>query len=502
MIKKVQNYLLHNHPLVWNTKIVPIACIIIPMHLLFFVIGYYNGALDFTETEDNYSSRSHELVLFFSALFSILACIIWLVYYLKNNAFKAFYPKTKYSLFKEWGLIFIISFMLCGFCISYYAGVDTKIRSYYSEKEAMKRCKTLSDASIFYGDNYDSPDTEKKLVNDTLRDVELTYVLFNKHRHSLVSLYNKSITNYSFYDATWDSIETLKVKNWLVNNTQDSVKAVMKRFYDMGLEQHLKGNIDDKQWFSLVYTYPHFVQKRVIEDRERELYSPVDYTGMPEVANRKIDTLNEYIKESKNTKYIYYKTYLPIQELEYNYDKIAKNYTNPNVAPELFLLVFYLAFGFSLALFSFRVTSAKNWLIALVGFGIVNIILGMVTIIFNLETFYFIALFFISTLLYGSIIYCIKRNTQKGISGVLLNSLLWAYPFFIPITYNLILESLRHYYGYYNHIYGQFRYDDYPVLQFLDANKSYMLWVNMVFVLVMMLHFSRVIQKWRALADS
>lgn len=223
---------------------------------------------------------------------------------------------------------------------------------------------------------------------------------------------------------------------------------------------------------------------------------------MPEVANRKIDTLNEYIKESKNTKYIYYKTYLPIQELEYNYDKIAKNYTNPNVAPELFLLVFYLAFGFSLALFSFRVTSAKNWLIALVGFGIVNIILGMVTIIFNLETFYFIALFFISTLLYGSIIYCIKRNTQKGISGVLLNSLLWAYPFFIPITYNLILESLRHYYGYYNHIYGQFRYDDYPVLQFLDANKSYMLLVNMVFVLVMMLHFSRVIQKWRALADS
>jgi hypothetical protein len=508
MIKKVQNYLLHNYPLVWNTKIVPIACIIIPMHLLFFVIGYYNGALDFTETEDNYSSRAHDMVIFFSVLVTILATILWLVFYLKNNAFKAFYPKTKYSLVKEWGLTLIISFMLCAFCISYYAGVDTKIRSYYTENEAMKRCKTLSDASIFYGDNYDSPNTEKKLINDTIRNVELTYVLFNKHRYSLVSLYNKSLTNYSFYDATWDSIETLKVKKWLVNNTQDSVKAVMKRFYDMGLEHHLKGNIDDKQWFSLVYTYPNFIQKRNIANKEWELYTPENYTyvdsedGVPAAPTKKIDTLNEYIKEINNTKYIYFKTYLPILELEYNYDKIAKNYTNPNVNGELFLLVFYLAFGFSLALFSFRVTSAKTWLITLVAIGIQNILLAILTITFNLETFYLIALFFITVALYGSFIYIVYRRTKKGISGVLLTGLLWMYPFFIPIAYNLLLESLRHYYGYYNNIYRQFKYEDHPVLQFLDVNKSYMLWVNMLFVLVMMFHFSRVIRKWRALADS
>lgn len=502
MIKKVQNYLLHNHPLVWNTKIVPISCIAIVMHLLFFGLGYYNGALDFTETEDNYSSRAHDLVLFFSALFSILTAIIWLVFYLKNNAFKAFYPKTKYSLFKEWGLIFIISFMLCAFGISYYAGVDAKIRSYYSENEAMKRCKTLSDASIFYGDSFDSPDTEKKVVNDTLRNVDLTYVVFNTHRYSLESLFNKNIVNYSFNDAVWDSIEKIKVKNWLVHNTQDSVKAVMKRFCDMAQEHHLKSNIDDKQWFSLVYTYPNFVQTRTIADRERELYTPNDYNGIPESPNRKIDTLNEYIKESNSIKYVYFKTYLPILELEYNYDKIAKNYTNPNVNAELFILVFYLAFGFSIALFSFRVSSAKNWLIALVSVGILNILLAIVTITFNLETFYLIALFSLLVLLYGSFSYVTYKRTQKGLTGVLLNSLLWMYPFFIPITYTLLVESLRHYYGYYNHAYNQFKYEDYPVLQFLTEYKPTMLWINMVFVVLMMLHFSRVIRKWRALADS
>ena len=512
MFKKTQKYLLLNHPLLWNTRAVPLTCFLLVMHLIFLIIGYISGALDFNETDRNYNSNSEGITMFFSVLISILTFIIWLVYYFKNNAFKAFYPKNSFSLFKEWCLILLISFLLSTFIVSFQFGSDLRVKSYFSETEAKKRCETLSKASIFYGQNFDEAESERKLVNDSMKYVVLDYVKFNGKEYSLNSLINKDIENYSFFDPKWDSITKIKVKNWLINDNKDSVKVVMKNYFAMVKEHNLISNIDENQWFSLVYTYPDFEQKRIIAKRVKDYYNngnyDYDYNNQNEYAetwtveapqNHKIDSINEYLKVVGKDKFVFYKTYIPADQLEYNYQKIASAYVYPTVTPGMLLAFLYFAIGLSIVLFSFKVTSGRNLLIALVSIGVLNIILGIMAATSSSEYFYFWSLLLITLGLFLYFVIVVSQKGKKGISGITLNALLWLFPAFIPLVYAVTIQIMRYTCGYYS---PGFKYENHPVLEFLKDNDDIMLMVNVGFIFLMMLFFSVKIKAWRALAES
>jgi hypothetical protein len=512
MFKKTQKYLLLNYPLLWNTKAAPLTCFLLIMHVIFLVVGYINGGLNFNDTDQNYSSDNEAVIIFFSVLISFLTLVIWLVYYFKNNAFKAFYPKGNFSLFKEWCLVLLISFLLSTFAITFQVGQDLRIKSYYSENEARKRCETLSKASIFYGQNFDEPGFEKKRISDTLQQVTLDYVLFNGKKYSLTSLINKDISKYSFFDPKWDSLTKIKVKNWLINDNKDSVKVVMKNYFAMINEHHLNSNIDENQWFSLVYNFPKFEQKRVVARRIRDFYNngnyDYDYNNYNEYAtetavalpnDQKIDSINEYLKVIGKDKFVYYKTYIPADQLEYNYQKIASTYVYPSIDPGMFLAFFYFAIGLSIVLFSFKVTSGRNWLIALVSIGVLNILLGIITAISSAEEFYFWSLLVISLALFLYFIIVVAQKTKKGISGITLNGLLWLFPAFIPLAYLVTLQLMRYYCGYHN---SGFRYENHPTLKLMMDSDELMFMINIPFIFLMMLFFSIKIKAWRALADS
>ena len=69
MFTKIQKYLLINHPLLWNTKIVPALSFAILFHILFFVIGYVYGNVDFTDENYYRSDFSTGVIIFFSIYF-------------------------------------------------------------------------------------------------------------------------------------------------------------------------------------------------------------------------------------------------------------------------------------------------------------------------------------------------------------------------------------------------------------------------------------------------
>jgi uncharacterized membrane protein len=155
MFKNIQKYLLINHPLLWNLKIVPVSVFLILFNIIFILLGYLNGAIDFTETDNDYSRNDNDdIIIFFSVMISILTAIVWLVYYLKNNALKSYYPKNNFSLFKEWLLILVVCFLNSSLIMAYYYGKDLKVRSYYTESEAKKRCEILSQGSFFVSGSY------------------------------------------------------------------------------------------------------------------------------------------------------------------------------------------------------------------------------------------------------------------------------------------------------------------------------------------------------------
>src|SRR5690606_17206851 len=102
MFKKIQNYLLIHHPLLWNIKIVPAFSVALLFHILFFLIGYVNDEINFSENSLYDYGLDTGIVVFFSILITLLFFVMWFFYYMRNNAFKAFYPVSNKSLYSEW----------------------------------------------------------------------------------------------------------------------------------------------------------------------------------------------------------------------------------------------------------------------------------------------------------------------------------------------------------------------------------------------------------------
>lgn len=516
MFKNIQKYLLINQPLLWNLKIVPLTVFAIIFHLVFFILGYYNGGLNFTENENSYSFNAGEgTLIFFSVLLSILSLILWVVFYFKNNALKSFYPKNNFSLFKEWLLIVFSCLLIITYLVSYFYGKETRVRSYFSEAEAKKRCETLAMGSFFVNGSYayyqnnfvadtavevDALDTAAIAVDSAAAIQMKTSFDYKGKSYSNNSLLNKNINDYSFFNSEKDSILKERIKTWLVNNQKDSVRNLMKNYLKIAKEHDLKASIDENKWVNLTYDYPNFEKYKTIGSEERDIYYQDNFNNN---ITPKIDTTEQYIRTIDKQQYLYNRFYVPEKQLHYSYKKIADSYNNPDINWTTFLISLYVAFGISLLVFSFRVTSGRNWLIALVSLGIINIVIGIITAIFSSEYVYLcgILLLFLTLVIYFlSVIY---RKKSKGISGITINAMLWMLPGFAPIVYFLVLEIAKQISGY-NLAFGESRDITFPrITYFQDTTTLLVLtYLNLVFIALIMLVLSRKIKQWRGVAEA
>ena len=509
MFKKIQNHLLIKHPLLWNIKIVPLTFYSILFHIIFFIIGYNRGDINFTETDNNYSYDSGEgTLIFFSVLISILALILWCVYYFKNNSLKSFYPKNNLSIFKEWIILFFGSLLIVTFLVSYFYGKDVKVRSYFSEIEAKKRSETLAMGSFFVNGSYsyfynnntiDSTTTIDALETKTTDSTkEKDFFIYKGKKYSYNSLLNKNINSYSFINEQKDSILKERIKTWLVTNQKDSVLKVFKDYLIIAKDHNLKASIDAEKWLDLTYDYPTFEKYKTIGKEERDFDYNIEYN------TTKINSTEQYfIKGLNGEKYLYNKFYVPESQLNHAYKTISDSYNNPTISWQSFLIAVYFAIAISLMLLSFRVTSGKNWLIALISLGITNILIGILTAIFKSQYVYLttILLIFIATLIYFLIKIAMKKS--KGISGITLNITLWILPAFAPIIYYLILEIAKEISGY-NSAIGQSRDVIFPKITYFRDEQFifYLFYLNVVFVALGMLFFSRKIKQWRGIAEN
>lgn len=508
MFKNIQKYLLINHPLLWNTKVVPAAIVLLIVNLIFFFIGYGDGKLDFSESERNYNFDNEATVIFFSIFLSILFVIIWLVYYLKNNAFKTFYPKTNFSLFKEWLVIFFLGFLTSLFTFSYLLGTDVKVRGYYSEEEARKRCEIISMGSYFvdgsYSNNYNdangynvASEVTAAVTADTTGSYKNDSIVFKGKKYDYFSLLNKNLNSYTFFNFETDSLHKLKIKNWLVNQDKDSLRLLFKNYLSIAREHGLKANIDENKWLDLIYDHPNFVDYKLIGSTDAgEAHYQYEYN------NRDFDSVNKYIKTvtqyGNSQPMEYYRHYVPESALNYNYDKISDSWMSPKFSFITVLIALYIGLSISLLIFSFRVTSGRNWLIAVVSLGILNILFGITTLMINNDYTY--ASLLLATTLFSVIYFLItiSRRKSKNISGIILNALLWLIPAIFPIIYYIIQEYLQDLsYGYSDYTKSPY----YPTLRFMEENVVQFFYANLAFILLMMLFLSFKIKKWRGLAE-
>lgn len=521
MLKNIQKYLLLNHPLIWNTKLFPMTIVLLIINLLFFALGFYNGKIDFTETNINYSYNSNEpLIVFVGVLLTMIIVIIWLVSYFKNNAFKSFYPKQKSSLFKEWLIIFLIIFMTAMFSLSYLYAKEVRVRNYFSRQEAEKRCETLSLGSIFldgsFGVKYYK---EINKYGDTIQ-VQYKYATFKNKKYETNSLINKNIENFQFFKPQKQLSIKEKTQNWLFNENKTAIKSMMKDYLAIANEHHLMSNINENQWFDLVYNAPKFTEINIIGKakmiNDYEHYNNYAEKAVADAAASAAMTVSKYDDFDYVNKFKirkngfdeeYFKHYVPAANLNYAYEKIADAWISPDIIIEKMLFPLYFAFGFSLLIFSFRITSGRNWFIALISLGIINIILGIFSAMFSTEKIYILLLFLLVIGLFIYFIFILNRKTEKSISAITLNCLLWLYGAFIPIAYYLFVVLLKWKYEYAYIDYSGLSHENQQIYNFIellqnDNSRMMLITLNLLFMFIFMYFITIKIKKWKGIPEN
>lgn len=493
MFKNIQKQLLLKYPLLWNTKFIPMLIVGVFINLIYFLIGYADGTIDFTK---RYDSNIDFTFFAFLGLISIIILIIWLVGYFKNNSFKRFYTKSKNALFFEWIQIVIIVLLLSMFYFPFEYGRELHKRSYFSEEVAKKRCETISSADIFIDGSFEEAELDS--INSVLKDttingeykpierVYLDYVRILGEKYSPEALINRNVAEFGFFTRAEDSIRELKIRKFLATNNTFEVKKIMRDYFGILKEHKLKTNLTEDKWFNVIYDYPEFKKFVLINPRAPQInYNNSGYT--------EAYTYNEYPGQSKS----YSDYYIEQDVLKDNYHQISRAYTNSVFEIEGVLVLLYVVLGFSLLIFSFRVTSGKNWLIALVSYGIFNIVIGIISALSREFTTYPILLIISLLIVCGIFFSVVVANKTKSKTMVFLNLILWLFGGLIPVAYFTYLEKYR------ESIYSLENYDSTsdPHLNFLNENIPTMFIINIVLIFIGMFFMSRIIRNWKGIAE-
>lgn len=500
MFKDIQKKLLLKYPLLWNTKFVPMIAIGLLLHLIFFGLGYLDGTIDFSN-RNNLDIEATSIM--FGVLIVIIIIILWLVNYLKNNSLKSFYSKSKYSLFYEWLQIFVVSVLLIMFYLPFSVGKQLHQKSYYSLEETTNRCKTIATADMFIDGSFGETELDSVLKNNTnadeydnnyydrKRDTNYYYfkkdhITFRGKKYDQFSLVNRNTFEFTVISREQDSLNRIKVQNWLHQDNQAEVKKLMDNYLRLIREHNLATNLTLDKWFEIVYKAPGFDEFLYIQPYLKQYETDESYN-------------NSYVYATKvgNDERKYSKYFVQQDVLKEKYDTVSEAHTDPFFNIEMILGFLYGAFGLSILIFSFRVTSGKSWLIAVVSTGVINIVYGIFTAITGVGSMYAYLILFtiLGIIFYFFIIYSNKKNLQ--LSRIALNLFLWSFLGIIPLIYFLIQESYKK--EQYKYAYS---YVESPEYQWLKDHTIHMFSWNFILAILTLFFVSKIIRNWKGIAEN
>jgi len=453
MLDNIRKYFLKGSPLLWNVRIILVLIFTILINLLFFVLGYLFIYPDFKSLY-SYSSSSG-FIYFASVIVSILSFIFWMISYSKNNAFKVFYPKSTISIYSEWLLIFIIVFTMVSYPLSFNKGIEYKTRSYVTKAEMVEAVEILNMIHILipqdktdyfreYPIEYDERVYNQTISSDSIEGVSLIPELNSSKSYDekiidaekSIKIFEDypdfaqlSLFNYNGYGEIYVSRYELdvdgidKVKEWLANQDKEKILGLIDSYLDLQKKHNLTTNLTQEKWMDLIFNPTRYPVGDFNKIYRYDVTNP-DFYYYRNYYENESDLAGSY--------------YLQYRELGGAYYKIMNTYMErESEGLSLFFIICY-SICIALMVFSFRVTSGKSWLIALVSIGVIFIIFLFVTLISesvnsgNFALYVFIVLTLILYII--ELIYLLNKiyrnNANKRGTSVILNHLVW----FIPVV--------------------------------------------------------------------
>ncbi|MCT4206192.1 hypothetical protein HZP44_15205 [Elizabethkingia anophelis] len=465
MLDKIQTKLLLKYPLLWNTRLIPMLIFGIGINAIYFLIGYFTGTVDFTEI---YHYSDDVTFFTFSIIISILALILWLVFYFRHNGFKAFYPKGNNSLFYEWTHIFIIVLSLSSFYFFFQWGKVTHQRSYYSYQDIVAKGNLITQMDYFI----DAPFAEGELDSlqmglqkDGTRIKENGY-FYKDSVNILGKKYHKNaLINREVQDRYYDKFTSINpepndaiMKKLLADRNEAELKKKFQNYFELVKSVKLKTNLTPERLLALNY-HPEsgYMEYQLINP----MYPRDEETAVRNATGEKSYS-NFYVEQGL---------------LRSNFETLKEAHNRPIIETEFAIFIFYFSLMLSFLIFAFRTTSGRSWLIALVALGILNIVFGLFNAITGGET-YMIMMLLTFGVIVAYLCSVFVNSKVKAYSGIFVCMFLFTFIWFVPV-FCLLADQKDWFY----------------------INKTEMFGYNFILVVISFFFLSKYIKRWRALPE-
>ncbi len=423
MFNKLNNYLLSNYPLFWNTKIVVVLPLLLFLHLLFYLGGYLYP-VQITELYEWRILRI-EGVTTFSVLVTLVFIIFWLLFYLRNNPFKLFYTLGVKYLFFEFVILFVVFFSSSTFFFSYEQGLYHKINAMTRDADLKKEadlanlaCHFMAFTESEFDIRYCCDSIKTRHIRDSVLSEERKkstdehgYNEDVEERTSLINdtnVYEKSylyccsqtiqFASSDLFLKDGEALNKIAVQ-WLKVGKKDSVLWLMRRFEALCYKYGVNCKIDPDSVLVECFNDARFTV--------RYLYGNSSDVSMGDLRSA-MGTIIE----------------------------VREGFWNRGIL----LGMLYYALAAAILLFSFRITNLKPWLTGIVGVGIWCILLMLIGVSLRWENGILGFLLFLWVLFFTSSCFLIYSSRMKLYAGVIFNWFIWLTPFVEIIIYVLLRD--------------------------------------------------------------
>ncbi|MET0392299.1 MAG: hypothetical protein ABW019_04120 [Chitinophagaceae bacterium] len=499
MLQRFNSYLLTNYPLLWNTRIAWLTGANIVIHLLFFLAGVSGISADTLQEHSSFYSVGIPGLLFFSILTSLAVLIIWLAFYLRNNAFKSFYIIGRLHSFREFVIVLAAVLSSIIYFESFFWGVRVKTRMITSREQFVREANTInlamaflpqskqdffildsckSDRAPLYDDDMDYFDTTRHNYHDTN---------FAKVRQALKRPDAFSYKNYCSgflildqYNRFIAHPQWIATRNrWIDNRQTDSIRYILDQLFVIAKKYHIAYSVTADELVQLVFADSNHAVTRVIPS----------HSGYGN--NMPVSYFNEY-------------------ELSRAMDFIDASHLNSQGegGDTGYLIELYVALSLAIFLFCYRLYSKKVFLVSIVGTIVWTIVFVLVTTSDHsaggsATTVFYLALFTIFTIT-GLLL--LAGKSSKTITGAVLNWHAYMLPFVVILAALLISDNYRHDHSYYPGSDTPLTEEDlkaeYPVGYWIDHHMALLGWINLLFVfLYVSFSFSRLSKRWHIMPE-
>lgn len=427
-ITKINKYLLEHYPLVWNTRLLWMLLINVFTHLLFFIMGYFAvGSMEDLKLKyslDSYFSGTS--VILYNYLISILTILVWIIFYLRNNAFKNFYKLQRLALFKEFCIIIVILFISASQYLSFKEGIALKVRNLFSWEEVDQDIKTFNRTGVFLTQVDDDYYIENKKYpkpfplrviqeneNNPFLNIDTTraYITYKGFRYQFFEIDKQFLKKYreeNPYSYGYDfdfkhrivkdvsqykehiDPTLLNYSKKLFSQGQDSMdyaaqiashQKILTEGYSGDIEKELvtmiellnkyqvDHNLTVAKWLPLVDKAPLFRVTDLIEQMDPEKKNNGDYYRYSEVQMNDSSKYNSSLPYSKEL-------YCDFGRLNSFFSNVHSAYF-PESERAFIYIIFGIVFFFGLLLFIFKTTSLKSLLLSIVSAIVLLVLIVM-----------------------------------------------------------------------------------------------------------------------------